>query len=122
MQLQMRSQNVIISQEMRGSIERRLRFVLGRFGSRIGRVTVHLAELSSLNGTTGMRCRIVVHLLGSGRFSVEDTDPDLSAVVIRAMDRVGHSVRRELEWQHEVGRPKVHRRGDEKHELPVVQR
>jgi ribosome-associated translation inhibitor RaiA len=101
MRLHLRSQNLPISQELRGSVERRLRFVLGRFGSRISRVTVHLAELIGPDGVTGKRCRILVHLLNSGRFSVEDTDSDLAAVVNRAMDRVSQSVRRELERQNE---------------------
>jgi ribosomal subunit interface protein len=111
MQLRMRSQNLTISEEMRGSIERRLRFVLGRFGSRIGRVTVLLGEPIGPHGTTGKRCRIVVRLLSSGRVSFEDTDPDLGAAVNRAIDRVGQSVRRELERQHEAAVPIVHRGG-----------
>jgi putative sigma-54 modulation protein len=101
MRLQMYSQNLAISQELRGSVERRLRFVLGRFASRISRVTVQLAELIGPGGVTGKRCRILVRLLKSGRFSVEDTDPDLEAVVNRAMERVSQSVRRALERQHE---------------------
>jgi hypothetical protein len=79
-------------------------------------VRVHLAELPGPHGTTGKRCRIVVRLLRSGQVSCEDTDADLGAVVNRAIDRVGQSVRRELERQHEEGVTKAQRRGDEKYQ------
>jgi ribosome-associated translation inhibitor RaiA len=101
MRLQIGSRNLTISQALRGSIERRLRFVLGRFGSKIDGVNVHLAEWINPHGRTETRCRVVARLLSSGRLSVEDSDPDLGAVVNRAFDRIGQSVRRELDRQHE---------------------
>jgi ribosome-associated translation inhibitor RaiA len=105
MRLQIRRRNLEVSPELRGSIERRLRFVLGRFGSRIGHVTVYLAECKSAHGTMGKRCRIVVRLLRSDEVSIDDTDEDLGAVVNRAMERVGPSVRRKLERQREEAGP-----------------
>ena len=111
MQLDIRSQGLDIGQDLRGHIERRLRFVLSRFGDRIGRVTVYLADLNGPRGGIDKRCRIVVRLLRSGQVFVEDTDSDLEAVVDRAADRVAQSVRRQLErrrewrgrWQHGEG-------------------
>ena len=100
MRLAIRSQDLDIGQRLRGSIERRLRFVLGRFGTRIGSVTVHLADLNGPRGGLDKRCRIVVRLVRAGQVFVEDTDADLGAVVDRATDRVGQAVRRELERRH----------------------
>jgi ribosomal subunit interface protein len=105
MRLQFRRRNLEVSPELRGSVERRLRFVLGRFGKRIGRVTIHLAECNSTQGSMGKRCRIVVRLLRSGEVTIDDRDEDLDAVVNRAMDRVGPAVRRELERQREEAGP-----------------
>jgi len=103
MQLEISSQGLEIDQELRGSIERRFRFVLGRFGTRIGRVMVYLADVNGPRGGLDKRCRIVVRLLRAGQVFVEDTDSDLGAVVDRATDRLGLSVRRELERRRERG-------------------
>jgi len=111
MQLEIRSQDLEIDQEFRGSIERRLRFVLGRFGTHIGRVTVHLADLNGPRGGRDKRCRIVVRLVRTGQVFVEDTDTDLGAVVDRATDRVGQSVRRELERRNNWGGRLATKRG-----------
>ena len=101
MQLDIRSQGLDISQGLRGQIERRLRFVLGRFVNRVSRVTVHLADLNGPRGGIDKRCRVVVRLLRSGQVFVEDVDADLEAVVDRATDRVRQSVRRVLERRRE---------------------
>jgi putative sigma-54 modulation protein len=105
MRVRIRRRNLEVSSELRRFIERRLRFVLGRFGSRIGHATVHLAECKSAQGAMGKRCRIVVRLLRSGEVSIDDTDEDLGAAVNRAMERVGSSVRRKLERQRNEAGP-----------------
>jgi hypothetical protein len=101
MRLEVRSQNLKAAQEWRGFIQRSLRFVLGRFARRIGRVTVYLEEVDVPNRSAMQRCRIVVRLLRSSPISIEDTDQDLGAVVHQILHRAGQSVRRELERQHE---------------------
>ena len=111
MRLEIRSQDLEIGQGLRGSIERRLRFVLGRFGTRIARVTVYLTDLNGPRGGMDKRCRIVVRLVRAGQVFVEDTDTDLGAVVDRATDRVGQAVRRELERRHNWGGRLATRRG-----------
>ncbi len=104
MRLEIRSQGLDPGQGLRGFIEDRLQSVLGRFGSRIGQVTVHLADVNSQRGGIDKRCRIVAQLLRSGQVVVEDTDSDLGAVVRRAMDRLGQSVRQKLERRRNRGR------------------
>jgi putative sigma-54 modulation protein len=111
MRLEIRSRDVEIGQELRGSIERRLRFLLGRFGTRVGRVTVYLAELDGPRGGIDKRCRIVVRLVHSGQILVEYADTDLGAALERAADRVGQSVGRELERRRERGDELAARRG-----------
>ncbi len=101
MRLEVRSGDLNVAEGVKGSLERRLRFVLGRFGNQIGRVTVHLTEMNGSQVETGHRCRIVVHVGAAGRVLVEDTDTDLGAVVNRTVDRVGQVVLRELARRHE---------------------
>ncbi|MDZ4782485.1 MAG: HPF/RaiA family ribosome-associated protein [Planctomycetia bacterium] len=103
MRLEIRSQDLVVGEEWRGYIDRRLRFVLGRFGNRIGCVKACLADLNGPRGGMDKRCRIVVHLPRSGVVIVEDTDGDIGSVVDRAADRAGQAVRRELERRRERG-------------------
>lgn len=95
MWLNVHGQGFTIDEGVLGYIERRLRFALGRFGDRIGRVTV-LIDADGPRAEQEKLCRVVVDLLGHGRTVVEDTDSSLNAVVDRAADRVGKAVQRKL--------------------------
>lgn len=96
MWLNVHGQGFAIDEGVLGYIERRLRFALGRFGDRIGRVTV-LIDVNRPRAEHEKLCRVVVDLLGHGRTVVEDTDSSLNAVVDRAADRVGKAVQRKLD-------------------------
>ncbi len=101
MRLELRSGPVAINKELSDSIERRLRFALGRFAGRIGRVTVRLREEDSPRGGPVTGCRIVARLANSGEVRIEETGADLRAIVNSAVHRIGESVRRELERRRE---------------------
>jgi putative sigma-54 modulation protein len=96
MRMEIRSQSRV-SIKLRGSIERRLRFVLARFGSRVNRVTVRLAEVNGARGEAAKLCKVVVQLVPRGMVCVEETDTDFQTVADRATGRVGRAVGRELE-------------------------
>jgi ribosome-associated translation inhibitor RaiA len=74
-------------------VERRLRFALGRFGRRVGQVTVRIDG----DGPAESRCRISTEVLPFGRVAVEESDPDLFAAIDRATGRIGRLFGRELE-------------------------
>lgn len=74
-------------------IERRLRFGLGRFGTRVGQVTVRISS----DGKDEHRCRISAEVLPFGRVAVEEADPDLFLAIDRAAGRIGRLFGRELE-------------------------
>jgi ribosomal subunit interface protein len=82
-----------LAQALRFYVERRLRFALGRFGSRVGQVTVRIGG----NGPAENRCRISTEVLPFGRVAAEENDPDLFAAIDRATGRIGRLFRRELE-------------------------
>lgn len=94
-----------IAQAFRSYVERRLRFALGRFGGRVGQVTVRLGT----DGRADKRCRISAEVLPFGRVAVEESDPDLFAAVDRATGRIGRLFGRELERVRDarVGRESV---------------
>ena len=99
MRVAIHSQNRV-SDKLRDSIERRLRFVLGRFGSNVRSVTVHLAAVKRSKEKAIKQCKIVVHFAPGGEVSVEDTDARLQAGADRATGRIARSVHRELERRH----------------------
>ena len=100
MHMKIRGRNCV-SIKLRGSIERRLRFVLGRFEGRIGRVTVLFTEVNGALGKTVKQCKVVVQLVSSGEVCVEETDSTWQIVSDRATGRVGQAVQRALDRRHE---------------------
>ena len=96
MRMQIRSQNAL-SAPLRSTIERRIRFVLGRFSGRVTSVTVLLTELQEPGGMATNLCKIIVHLHKRGQVCLEDTDAHVQAAVDHATRRIGHAVQRALE-------------------------
>lgn len=92
MQFAMHIHDTDLAQALRGYIERRLRFVLGRFGGQVGEVTVRIAP----DGPGGHRCRVSAEAKPFGRVAAEETDCDLFAAVERATGRIGRLFGREL--------------------------
>lgn len=82
---------------LRAHVERRVRFALSRFGSRIQRVTVRVSDLNGPRGGVDQQCRVVAHLGALGQLTVESVDGNMSAAVDRAADRIGRSVARTIE-------------------------
>ena len=93
MHVSMHMSDVDVAEAFTSYVERRLRFGLGRFGERVGQVTVRM----SADGPTARQCRISAEVLPFGRVAVEETDPDLFAAIDRATGRIGRLFGRELE-------------------------
>lgn len=105
MHVAMHLNNADLAEAFNAYVERRLRFALGRFGRRVGQVTVRLGA----DGPTENRCRISADVLPFGRVAVEETDPDLFTAIDRATGRIGRLFGRELERVRDarVGRESV---------------
>ena len=104
MRIQIRARHVEVTEVLHAQVERRLGFVLGRFGARIGRVVVRFSDPNGHRGGRDKRCQIDVGLRPSGRVQREDTDADLLVAVQRAADRVARAVARVLEQErHQEG-------------------
>lgn len=74
-------------------VERRLRFALGRFGDRVGQVTVRIYS----EGPREIYCRISTEIQPFGHVAVEESDTDLFSAIDRATARIGWLFGRELE-------------------------
>jgi putative sigma-54 modulation protein len=90
--------NVQVTEALRTHVERRLGLVLGRFGDRIGRVTVRFSGPSGATGEPVTRCQIDVSLRPQS-VRAGDADADLFAAVDHASDRVSRSVARVLDLE-----------------------
>lgn len=98
MQIEMHINNADVAKAFRSYVERRLRFALGRFGGRVGQISVRLCG----DGPAEVRCRISTEVLPFGGVAVEESDPDLFTAIDRATGRIGRSFGRELERAREA--------------------
>ena len=110
MRFEIRGQNIRLSDALRTHAERSVRLALGRFGARVSRVTVRVADLNGPRGGDDKRCRIAVAVQRAGNVVVEDTDVDLYAAIGRAAERAGRAVGRELDRGRELGDARPTRR------------
>ena len=103
--LELKSRGVEVEPSLREHIERRLMFALSRFGSRVSKVSVTLADNNGPKGGIDKSCQIVIRLHGVGEVIAEVVDSEWSIAVDRAMNRIGHNVSRALErlrdFEHE---------------------
>lgn len=105
MQVHIHARKINVDEALRASIDRRLRFALGRFGERIATVTVRLEDANGARGGVDKQCQINVALWPCGNVLVEDTDRDFRAVVGRAADRAARAVDRDLQRRRDARRP-----------------
>ena len=97
MKLQMIGVNFELNDELKEHIERRIRFALGRFASRIRRLRVRLTDVNGPRGGIDKHCQIAVALAPRGVVMVEGSGDDPFALIADAAKRAGRTVRRELE-------------------------
>jgi ribosomal subunit interface protein len=98
MHLIMRIDDIDLAEALKTYIERRLRFSLGRFGNRVGQISIRIKG----NGPAGSRCRISTEVVPFGHVAVEETSHDLFAAIDAATGRIGRLFGRELERAREA--------------------
>jgi len=103
MKIHVRSGRPAIDEHLRGHIERRLEFSLGRFAPRILRATVQLLDVNSRFLGEEKACSIQVCLQPAGSVFVEGRGADFPAAIDRATERIGRRVARALEHEREFG-------------------
>ena len=78
-------------------VERRLRFALSRFGSKVRNVSVVLSDENRPRGGIDKACRIIVEVNRSRDVIVTDQDAEVKVCIARAAERVGRAVARSIE-------------------------
>jgi hypothetical protein len=97
MQLDMHGINYNLDDGLKDHIARRLHFALGRFASRIQKMTIRMTDVNGPRGGIDKHCRIAVALVPTGVVMIEDRGDDPFALVTAAAKRAGQAVRRELQ-------------------------
>jgi ribosomal subunit interface protein len=95
MKVQIRGSKTPVTGALRAHIEPRLGLALGRFGERIGAVTVRFSRRG-----TECHCQISVGLRPR-EISVQDQEKDLRRAVDQASARIGSSVARAIEREED---------------------
>jgi ribosome-associated translation inhibitor RaiA len=84
--------DVGLSEALRGKVERRVLLALSRFGPRVRKVTVCLAEPANLLGGVDQRCQMRAWLLESGDIRAEAINGGFEAAVARAAAQLAQRV------------------------------
>ncbi len=104
MEVCVRVRGTDLTEAIRSYVERRLRFSLGRFASRLGRVTVRISDVNGPRGGIDKVCRISAKLADTGQVVVQETaDTNLYAAIDHATERIGQSCGRAVQRLRERG-------------------
>jgi hypothetical protein len=104
MRLDIRIRNGEPSGELRDSIDRHVRFALGRFGGRIQRTEVVMTDVNGPRGGSDQRCILKVVLPFAEPAVIDVTDSDALTAVARACERAARRVRDQVSRRRELGR------------------
>src|SRR5687767_11094720 len=84
--------------DLRSYIERRFNFVVSRFGSALGAITLRVRDVNGPQGSVDKLCEIRVQILPSGILVMQEArDANLYASIDSAADRLGRSLIRHIE-------------------------
>ncbi len=103
MLIEVTKRNVMLADGVREWVERRLQFALGRFSSRIRRVSVIFSDVNGNRGGCDKQCRLRIALIPNGEVVVEDIDPSVATALANVADRATRSVSRALERRRDFG-------------------
>jgi len=78
----------LISEPLRGRVERRVLLAMSRFGSQVRRVTVSLAELSNPLGGFDQECRLHARLASKAGVGTQVINGRIDEAVRRAVERL----------------------------------
>ena len=97
MRLDLRTKHVELTEDLRNHVDRRLRFALTRFGSRIRRLSVGLTDVNGPKGGVDIQCRVQADLASGETLVVREVRADPFTAVAGASERIAHSITRRLD-------------------------
>lgn len=100
MKLHLATDGIELTPELREGIQRRLGFALGRFSSRIHRLTVFLSDVNGPRGGVDKHCLVRVDAGLPNPIVIRERHENLHAAVASAAERAGRAVERKLRIAH----------------------
>ena len=104
MNIFLRAHDIALTQRIRTYIERRVRMVMGRFGSKIAKVSVRISDVNGPRGGVDRLCRIETRFWGRPPLVVEDAAADLPQAIDRSIRRMGRATARVAAKRFEICR------------------
>jgi ribosome-associated translation inhibitor RaiA len=102
MEVEVRIQGTDLAEAIRRYAARRVRFALGRFAPRVGRVMVRVSDVNGARGGVDQCCHISVDFPPKGQVVMDQVDADLFIAIDRASARIGEALRREIQRTRET--------------------
>lgn len=98
MQIDIQARGLILTEELRTHVERRLQFGLSRFQDRVQRITVCLSDVDSSGAA--LHCNLHIRGKGCPDILIEDTEEDIHVAINRAVARAGRTLERHRLYGH----------------------
>ncbi len=97
-----------LNEQQQAWIERRIQFALGRFVSRIRRVSAIFSDTNGARGGVDKKCRLRISLIPNGEVVVDDVDTSIEAAAANVSEKAARTVARLLERLRDT-RPETER-------------
>lgn len=91
------TRNLVLSDEQRDLIHRRIEFALGRFSARISSVSAVFSDINGPRGGIDKKCQLRISLVPHGEVIVDDSNTSVEAVVANVADRASNTLARSIE-------------------------
>jgi len=102
MNLQISSRNVELTKETFELIERRVEFALERFSEQIRFVMLTVQDINGERGGDDKQCRMLVEFTARGSVHAAHVAATIESAATQVIDRLAHTVARELERRKAV--------------------
>ena len=103
MKIDIRSQGITVSDDLREHIERCVNFGLDWAEHDVDRIVVSLSDINGPRGGNDKRCHLRIPLSRMRDVVIEEVACDLQAAIAHAVDRAAGSLERRLSRQREFG-------------------
>jgi len=96
MKINIRSNGILITEELRQHIERTLAFSVDAFQEHLDSISLFLADLNGPRGGMDKLCQVTARFKNGKRARIHQTGTDLEAAIKNAADRLKHRISRTL--------------------------
>ena len=113
MQIEVRGDNVVVSQQAREVIEKRCRFAFGRIAAEVGHVRIVVRDLNGPRNGVDIESAVDVRLSRGAEVRAAATDVMVERSADRAIDRAARAAHRLIARRRDVRRDSVRTRVEE---------